>query len=72
MQKSKMKYSRRTMIGSLAALSGAVTLPLPAWATGSMGKGHGGAVRKGMDQLSGAKIDLHIGEGRFVTVGCAL
>ncbi len=69
MQKSKMKYSRRTMIGSLAALSGAVTLPLPAWATGSMGKGHGGAVRKGMDQLSGAKIDLHIGEGRFVTGG---
>ncbi len=60
-----MKYSRRTMIGSLAALSGAVALPMPAWAMGKMG----GIVRKGMDELSGARIDLHIATGSFATGG---
>ncbi|WP_373491369.1 copper resistance system multicopper oxidase [Parasphingorhabdus sp.] len=60
-----MKYSRRTMIGSLAALSGLAALPMPAWAMGKMG----GPVRKGMDELSGAKIDLHIATGRFTTGG---
>ncbi|MEH6789084.1 copper resistance system multicopper oxidase [Parasphingorhabdus sp.] len=65
MQISKTKYSRRTLIGSLAALSGAAALPMPAWAMGKMG----GMVRKGMDELSGAKIDLHIGSGTFATGG---
>ena len=64
-----MKYSRRSLIGSLAALSGAAALPMPAWAMGKMA-GHGdGLVRKGMDELSGAKIDLHMAGGRFATGG---
>ncbi len=69
MIKSNASLSRRRMITSLAALSGAAALPMPAW---SMGKtsGHGeGAVRKGINELSGAKIDLHIADGRFATGG---
>jgi CopA family copper-resistance protein len=64
-----MNYSRRNMIGSLAALSGLAVLPMPAWATGNMGRHNGGSVRKGIYELSGAQIDLHIGEGNFATGG---
>ena len=53
------------MITSLAALSGAAALPMPAWSMGKMG----GPVRKGIHELSGAKIDLHIADGRFATGG---
>ncbi|AMO73382.1 copper-binding protein [Sphingorhabdus sp. M41] len=53
------------MIGSLAALSGLAALPMPAWSMGKMG----GPVRKGIHELSGAKIDLHIADGRFATGG---
>lgn len=60
-----MNLSRRTMIGSLAALSSAAALPMPAWAMGKMG----GAMRKGIHELSGSKIDLHIGDGSFATGG---
>jgi len=67
MEKTNMKYSRRSMIGSLAALSGMAALPMPAWATGKMSDHGGGAVRKGINELSGAKIDLHIAEGGFAT-----
>ena len=57
------------MITSLAALSGAAALPMPAWSMGKM-SGHGeGAVRKGINELSGAKVDLHIADGRFATGG---
>jgi len=70
MRNSKMKYSRRTMIGSLAALSGLAVLPMPAWASGQMSRHKGGSMRKGIHELSGAKIDLHIGEGSFATGGC--
>ncbi|VWX58594.1 copper resistance system multicopper oxidase [Sphingorhabdus sp. 109] len=63
MTKSNLLLSRRRMIGSLAALSSAVALPMPAWSMGQMG----GPVRKGIHELSGAKIDLHIADGRFAT-----
>ncbi|NRD88825.1 copper resistance system multicopper oxidase [Sphingopyxis sp. BSNA05] len=63
MIKSNLSLSRRRMIGSLAALSGAAALPMPAWSMGQMG----GPVRKGIHELSGAKIDLHIADGRFAT-----
>lgn len=69
MQKSNMNYSRRNIIGSLAALSGLAALPMPAWATGNMGGHKGGPVRKGINELSGAKIDLHIADGSFATGG---
>ena len=69
MEKTNMKYSRRSMIGSLAALSGMAALPMPAWATGKMDGHGGGPVRKGISELSGAKIDLHIAEGSFSTGG---
>lgn len=69
MTKASMKLSRRNMIGSLAALSGAAALPMPAWAMGEMGGNSAGLVRKGMDELSGARIDLHIADGRFATGG---
>ncbi len=64
-----MKFSRRQLIGHSALLGAAATLPMPAWATGNMGGKMGGAVRKGIDQVSGAKIDLHIAEGSFSTGG---
>ena len=69
MTKSNLPLSRRRMIGSLAALSSAAALPLPAWATGKMGGQMGGAVRKGIHELSGAQIDLHIADGSFATGG---
>ena len=69
MQKTNMKYSRRSMIRSLAALSGLAALPMPAWATGKMGGHGGGLVRKGINELSGANIDLHIADGSFATGG---
>jgi len=69
MTKSNLPLSRRRMIGSLAALSSAAALPLPAWATGKMGGQMGGAVRKGIHELSGAQIDLHIADGSFGTGG---
>tara|TARA_R110001606_G_scaffold12706_11_gene55719 strand:- start:34482 stop:36308 length:1827 start_codon:yes stop_codon:yes gene_type:complete len=69
MIKSNASLSRRRMITSLAALSGAAALPMPAWAMGKMGSHDGGAVRKGINELSGAKIDLHIADGRFATGG---
>ena len=62
-----MKYSRRSMIGSLAAFSGLAALPMPAWATGRMGAHNNGSVGKGIHELSGAKVDLHIADGRFTT-----
>ncbi len=65
MQKSNMNYSRRTMIGSLAALSGLAALPMPAWSMGKMS----GPASKGIHELSGAKIDLHIADGSFATGG---
>ncbi|WP_089131818.1 copper resistance system multicopper oxidase [Sphingorhabdus sp. SMR4y] len=69
MTKSNLSLSRRRMITSLAALSGAAALPMPAWATGNMGRHGGAAVGKGIHELSGPKIDLHIADGRFATGG---
>ncbi|WP_339693042.1 copper resistance system multicopper oxidase [uncultured Parasphingorhabdus sp.] len=65
MIKSNLPLSRRSMIGSLAALSGLAALPMPAWSMGQMG----GPVRKGIHELSGAKVDLHIADGSFATGG---
>ncbi|QJB69006.1 copper resistance system multicopper oxidase [Parasphingorhabdus halotolerans] len=64
-----MNFSRRAMIGSLAALSSTAALPMPAWAKGRMNHKMGGAMRKGIHELSGSKIDLHIGDGSFATGG---
>lgn len=64
-----MNFSRRQILGRSALAGVAATLPMPLWATGNMGGKMGGAVRKGMDELSGARVDLHIGEGRFATGG---
>lgn len=68
-----MQVSRRKMIGSLAALSSAAALPMPAWAIGDIGRHQGsnmgGTIGKGIHQLSGSKIDLHIGQGGFSTGG---
>lgn len=69
MIKSNLPLSRRNMIGSLAALSGLAALPMPAWATGNMGRQGAGAARKGIYELSGAKVDLHIADGSFATGG---
>ncbi len=64
-----MKFSRRQLIGHSALLGATAVLPMPAWASGNRGGKMGGAVRKGIDQVSGAKIDLHIAEGSFSTGG---
>ncbi len=69
MIKSKQPMSRRHVISSLAAVSSALALPMPAWATGNMGGKMSGLTRKGIHELSGAKIDLHIGDGHFATGG---
>lgn len=73
MTNSNIQLNRRALIGSLAALSCAAAMPMPAWAKGKLGHAaggdHGGPVRKGMDELSGAKIDLHIADGSFTTGG---
>ena len=65
MANPNIPLSRRDMIGSLAALAGASALPMPAWAMGQTEA----PVRGGIDELSGGKIDLHIGSGRFATGG---
>lgn len=55
---------RRLLVGAGAATAFAAT---PAWAQGHAlhgGRGHGGApIRVGFDQVSGAVIDLAVGEG---------
>jgi len=56
---------RRTFIKSMAGLSALAALPMPAWAKGNMDH----SLRNGMDQLSGPKVQLHIGEGKFSTSG---
>ncbi|MFT5330412.1 MAG: CopA family copper-resistance protein [Parasphingorhabdus sp.] len=66
-EKANMNFSRRQILGRSALAGVAATLPMPLWATGNMGGKMGGAVRKGMDELSGARVDLHIGEGHFAT-----
>ena len=60
-----MKFSRRQIITHSALLGATAALPVPAWSMGKIG----GAVRKGIDQVSGARIDLHIGNGSFSTGG---
>ncbi|MGB5723988.1 MAG: copper resistance system multicopper oxidase [Parasphingorhabdus sp.] len=60
-----MKFSRRQLIGHSALLGATTALPMPAWAMGKMDR----IVRKGIDQVSGAKIDLHIADGSFSTGG---
>tara|TARA_R110002012_G_scaffold255023_1_gene434189 strand:+ start:3576 stop:5411 length:1836 start_codon:yes stop_codon:yes gene_type:complete len=64
-EKANMNFSRRQILGHSALAGAAAALPMPLWAMGKMGA----AVRKGMDELSGAKVDLHIADGRFATGG---
>ncbi|APG61986.1 copper-binding protein [Sphingorhabdus lutea] len=63
MTKSNITVSRRGLIGSMAALAGASAISMPAWSKGAMAA----HIRNGMDELSGSKIDLHIGSGHFAT-----
>src|SRR5690554_2635115 len=65
MPNPNIPLSRRDMIGSLAALAGASALPMPAWAMGQTEA----PVRGGIDDLSGGKIDLHVGGGSFAKGG---
>jgi len=64
-EKANMNFSRRHILGHSALAGAAAALPMPLWAMGQMGA----AVRKGMDELSGARVDLHIADGRFATGG---
>ena len=68
---SKRNYSpdRRQVISSLAALSAAAGLALPAWSKGKMGHGAHADFKQGMDGLKGPMVHLHIGEGQFSTAG---
>ncbi|MEW4466211.1 copper resistance system multicopper oxidase [Parasphingorhabdus sp. JC815] len=65
MKNSYDSLSRRNVISSMAALAGAASLPVPAWAKGQLTA----PVRQGIDEVSGAKIDLHIGKGQFTSGG---
>ncbi len=61
-------YDRRSILRASALFGGlALTAPMPAWARGT-NLAHG-TVRQGFDQVSGASIDLAIGEGMFATGG---
>lgn len=67
------QFSRRTMLQAFGA--GATLAALPAWAQGhSIGghgrRGHGGAeIQIGFGELSGAEIDLAVGDGRRIVEG---
>ena len=57
--------TRRNLIRSTAALAAASALPMPAWARGqSLSQ-----ARNGFGEVSGAEIDLAIGNHHFVTGG---
>lgn len=59
---------RRAILRASALMGGlALASPLPSWARG--GNLAHGTVRKGFDEVSGASIDLTIGEGTFGTGG---
>lgn len=63
------RLSRRGLIAGTTALAAATALP--AWAQGhSLRRAHGGAaIRAGFDEVSGAVIDLAVGEGQRVVQG---
>ncbi|NVD44992.1 copper resistance system multicopper oxidase [Qipengyuania atrilutea] len=58
--------SRRKLLGAGALATGA--LAMPAWARGA-DLAHGGMIRAGFDEVSGASIDLIVGEGMQVVQG---
>lgn len=55
--------SRRTFAQSLAGVAALASMPMPAWAMGNMS----GALRNGMDAVSGPNVHLHIAGGMFRT-----
>jgi len=63
------RLSRRGLIAGTTALAAATALP--AWAQGhSLRRAHGGAaIRAGFDEVSGAVINLAVGEGQRVVQG---
>ncbi|GAA3804828.1 copper resistance system multicopper oxidase [Qipengyuania pelagi] len=64
---SDLILSRRRLLG--AGLLGAGMLgTMPAWARGASIH-HGGAIRSGFDEVSGASIDLTVGEGMHTVQG---
>ena len=64
---SDLILSRRRLLG--AGLLGAGMLStMPAWARGASIH-HGGAIRSGFDEVSGASIDLTVGEGMHTVQG---
>ncbi|MGB3797588.1 MAG: multicopper oxidase domain-containing protein, partial [Alteraurantiacibacter sp.] len=58
--------SRRRLLGTGALAAG--VLAAPAWARGGDIR-HGGMLKQGFDEVSGASIDLTIGEGRRMVQG---
>jgi CopA family copper-resistance protein len=69
MNESKFPFNRRQVIGSLAALSATAGLSMPAWSRGKMSHTGQGAFKQGSAVLTGPKVHLNIGEGRFSTAG---
>lgn len=55
--------NKRTLLQSLVGLSTLVSLPMPAWAMGKMG----GTLGRGMNEVSGPNVHLHIAGGMFKT-----
>ncbi len=69
MSRYSLSLTRRGLIATSASIAAASALP--AWAQGhSMHRGRGGGpIRPGFDQVSGAVIDLAVGEGERVVQG---
>jgi len=69
MSRYSLSLTRRGLIATSASIAAASALP--AWAQGhSMHSGRGGGpIRPGFDQVSGAVIDLAVGEGERVVQG---
>ena len=62
---TSLPFSRRSLLG--AATVGTGFLALPAWARGDDMRG--GSIRRDFDEVSGARIDLTIGEGMRMVQG---
>jgi len=64
---SDLSLTRRRLLGA-GMLGAGMWSALPAWARGASIH-HGGAIRSGFDEVSGASIDLTVGEGMHTVQG---
>jgi len=64
---SDLSLTRRRLLGA-GMLGAGMLSALPAWARGASIH-HGGAIRSGFDEVSGASIDLTVGEGMHTVQG---